>query len=142
MNNFKKMAYKCNMKRAEYQTIISLSTHFQMIINSCLRRLSSSYNYNSRNKALSRTFLIFKHIHTMSGKKYFIFLASLQPPAQTQTNATQEDYSKERSVAIQAVLSASKVCQSVFQHLVANETLTKNDKSPVTGKVSLSEYIL
>ncbi|KAI7897916.1 3',5'-bisphosphate nucleotidase [Cokeromyces recurvatus] len=42
------------------------------------------------------------------------------------------DYSKERSVAIQAVLTASKVCQSVFQHLVANETLTKNDKSPVT----------
>ncbi|KAI8097700.1 3',5'-bisphosphate nucleotidase [Halteromyces radiatus] len=41
-------------------------------------------------------------------------------------------YAKERSVAIQAVLQASKVCQSVFQHLVANETLTKNDKSPVT----------
>ncbi|KAI9273058.1 3',5'-bisphosphate nucleotidase [Phascolomyces articulosus] len=38
----------------------------------------------------------------------------------------------ERSVAIQAVLQASRVCQSVFQHLVANETLTKNDKSPVT----------
>lgn len=42
-------------------------------------------------------------------------------------------YAKERNVAIQAVLTASKVCQSVFQHLVANETLTKNDKSPVTG---------
>ncbi|KAI8988925.1 3',5'-bisphosphate nucleotidase [Pilobolus umbonatus] len=42
------------------------------------------------------------------------------------------DYSKERAVAIQAVLRASTVCQSVFQHLVANETLTKNDKSPVT----------
>ncbi|ORE07428.1 3',5'-bisphosphate nucleotidase [Rhizopus microsporus var. microsporus] len=42
------------------------------------------------------------------------------------------DFSKERAVAIQAVLTASKVCQSVFQHLVANETLTKNDKSPVT----------
>ncbi|KAI8889037.1 3',5'-bisphosphate nucleotidase [Backusella circina FSU 941] len=42
------------------------------------------------------------------------------------------DYSKERSLAIDAVLTASKVCQSVFQHLVANETLTKNDKSPVT----------
>ncbi|ORY91349.1 3',5'-bisphosphate nucleotidase [Syncephalastrum racemosum] len=38
----------------------------------------------------------------------------------------------ERAVAIQAVLQASKVCQSVFQHLVANETVTKNDKSPVT----------
>lgn len=43
-------------------------------------------------------------------------------------------YAKERAVAIQAVCQASKVCQSVFQHLVANETLTKNDKSPVTGK--------
>ncbi|KAI8647510.1 3',5'-bisphosphate nucleotidase [Parasitella parasitica] len=42
------------------------------------------------------------------------------------------DYAKERKVAIQAVLTASKVCQSVFQHLVANETLTKDDKSPVT----------
>ncbi|KAI8329848.1 3',5'-bisphosphate nucleotidase [Chlamydoabsidia padenii] len=41
-------------------------------------------------------------------------------------------YAKERAVAIQAVLQASKVCQSVFQHLVAKETLTKNDKSPVT----------
>ncbi|CAO3589090.1 unnamed protein product [Absidia cylindrospora] len=41
-------------------------------------------------------------------------------------------YAKERAVAIQAVLQASKVCQFVFQHLVANETLTKNDKSPVT----------
>ncbi|KAI8063188.1 3',5'-bisphosphate nucleotidase [Gongronella butleri] len=41
-------------------------------------------------------------------------------------------YAKERAVAIQAVLQASKVCQSVFQHLVANETLTKGDKSPVT----------
>ncbi|KAG2201326.1 hypothetical protein INT47_001414 [Mucor saturninus] len=42
------------------------------------------------------------------------------------------NYKKNKSVAIQAVLSASKVCQSVFQHLVANETLTKDDKSPVT----------
>ncbi|KAI9322705.1 3',5'-bisphosphate nucleotidase [Dichotomocladium elegans] len=41
-------------------------------------------------------------------------------------------FAKERSVAIQAVLQASRVCESVFQHLVANETLTKNDKSPVT----------
>jgi hypothetical protein len=49
-------------------------------------------------------------------------------------NMFYKDYSKERTVAIDAVLTASKVCQSVFQHLVANETLTKNDKSPVTGK--------
>ncbi|CAO3633871.1 unnamed protein product [Mucor fragilis] len=48
------------------------------------------------------------------------------------TYSTMSVYAKERNVAIQAVLTASKVCQSVFQHLVANETLTKNDKSPVT----------
>ncbi|KAI9269407.1 3',5'-bisphosphate nucleotidase [Sporodiniella umbellata] len=41
-------------------------------------------------------------------------------------------YLQERATAIRAVLTASNVCQSVFQHLVANETLTKNDKSPVT----------
>ncbi|KAJ1646803.1 3'(2'),5'-bisphosphate nucleotidase [Coemansia asiatica] len=39
---------------------------------------------------------------------------------------------KERAVAIEAVECASKVCQSVFKRLVAEETLTKNDKSPVT----------
>ncbi|KAJ1814543.1 3'(2'),5'-bisphosphate nucleotidase [Coemansia sp. RSA 2598] len=39
---------------------------------------------------------------------------------------------KERAVAIEAVERASKVCQSVFKRLVAEETLTKNDKSPVT----------
>ncbi|KAI8579175.1 hypothetical protein K450DRAFT_243123 [Umbelopsis ramanniana AG] len=38
----------------------------------------------------------------------------------------------ERKVAIQAVLQASKVCQSVFKNLVSGETITKNDKSPVT----------
>ncbi|CEP13461.1 hypothetical protein [Parasitella parasitica] len=48
------------------------------------------------------------------------------------TYSAMSDYAKERKVAIQAVLTASTVCQSVFQHLVANETLTKNDKSPVT----------
>ncbi|KAJ1850332.1 3'(2'),5'-bisphosphate nucleotidase [Coemansia sp. RSA 486] len=39
---------------------------------------------------------------------------------------------KERAVAIEAVERASNVCQSVFKRLVAEETLTKNDKSPVT----------
>jgi hypothetical protein len=43
----------------------------------------------------------------------------------------------ERTVAIQAVLQASKVCQSVFKNLVSGETITKNDKSPVTGKLLL-----
>lgn len=39
------------------------------------------------------------------------------------------------------MLQASKVCQSVFQHLVANETLTKGDKSPVTGNAFLAYMI-
>ncbi|KAG9284427.1 hypothetical protein G9A89_023684 [Geosiphon pyriformis] len=38
----------------------------------------------------------------------------------------------ERSVAIHAVLQASKVCQSVFRQLVTAEKITKKDKSPVT----------
>ncbi|KAJ1964093.1 3'(2'),5'-bisphosphate nucleotidase [Dipsacomyces acuminosporus] len=39
---------------------------------------------------------------------------------------------KERSVAIEAVERASRVCQAVFKHLVTEETITKKDKSPVT----------
>ncbi|KAJ3186151.1 hypothetical protein HK101_009704 [Irineochytrium annulatum] len=38
----------------------------------------------------------------------------------------------ERSVAVEAVVAASKLCQSVFTHIVAGQTLTKDDKSPVT----------
>ncbi|CAG8796179.1 9282_t:CDS:2, partial [Dentiscutata erythropus] len=38
----------------------------------------------------------------------------------------------ERVVAIDAVLRASKVCQSVFNHLVTSDTLIKKDKTPVT----------
>ncbi|KAJ3313914.1 hypothetical protein HDU93_004807, partial [Gonapodya sp. JEL0774] len=41
-------------------------------------------------------------------------------------------YFKEREVAIEAVLRASKLCQGVFQQLVSGQTLTKKDKSPVT----------
>lgn len=75
---------------------------------------------------------LFHFIHTMSGKKKkkaSLFALNIKK------KMTLLDYSKERSVAVKAVLSASKVCQSVFQHLVANETLTKDDKSPVTGKL-------
>ncbi|KAF9941548.1 hypothetical protein BGZ65_002676 [Modicella reniformis] len=41
-------------------------------------------------------------------------------------------FALERAVAINAVLAASKVCQSVFTNLVNGETITKKDKSPVT----------
>lgn len=42
-------------------------------------------------------------------------------------------YEKERQVAIAAVLQASRVAQEVFKSLVTEETITKLDKSPVTG---------
>jgi len=42
-------------------------------------------------------------------------------------------YAQEKAVAIKAVTLASKVCQNVFKALVNGETLTKKDKSPVTG---------
>lgn len=40
--------------------------------------------------------------------------------------------SNERSVAVQAVLEACRVCQSVQDNLVSESTLAKKDKSPVT----------
>ncbi|KAJ3355469.1 hypothetical protein HDU83_003447 [Entophlyctis luteolus] len=39
---------------------------------------------------------------------------------------------EEAAVAVDAVLRASRLCQSVFNKLVKDETLTKEDKSPVT----------
>ncbi|KAK9729550.1 3'(2'),5'-bisphosphate nucleotidase [Basidiobolus ranarum] len=45
---------------------------------------------------------------------------------------TMSSYAQEKTVAIDAVLRASRVCQNVFQKLVSNETITKKDKSPVT----------
>jgi 3'(2'), 5'-bisphosphate nucleotidase len=41
-------------------------------------------------------------------------------------------YDKERLIAIKAVALASRLCQQVFSKLVADQTLIKNDKSPVT----------
>ncbi|KAJ1922773.1 3'(2'),5'-bisphosphate nucleotidase [Tieghemiomyces parasiticus] len=38
----------------------------------------------------------------------------------------------ERRVAVEAVLQACRVCQKVFNHLVAGETIIKDDRSPVT----------
>lgn len=42
-------------------------------------------------------------------------------------------YEQEQKVAIAAVLKACDVAQATFQKLVKNETVTKSDKSPVTG---------
>ncbi|TPX59771.1 3'(2'),5'-bisphosphate nucleotidase [Powellomyces hirtus] len=41
-------------------------------------------------------------------------------------------YSREREVATEAVLRASKLCTRVFQNLVSASTIEKKDKSPVT----------
>ncbi len=42
-------------------------------------------------------------------------------------------YLTERQLAISAVRRACVLTNSVFNKLVKNETLTKDDKSPVTG---------
>ncbi|KAJ3182700.1 hypothetical protein HDU87_008039 [Geranomyces variabilis] len=41
-------------------------------------------------------------------------------------------YAREREVATEAVLRASKLCTRVFQNLVSASTVEKKDKSPVT----------
>ncbi|CAG8576612.1 10507_t:CDS:2, partial [Dentiscutata heterogama] len=46
--------------------------------------------------------------------------------------AIDADLRDERVIAIDAVLRASKVCQSVFNNLVTSDTLIKKDKTPVT----------
>lgn len=43
-------------------------------------------------------------------------------------------YEREQQVAIAAVLKACDVAQATFQKLVNDETVTKKDKSPVTGE--------
>ena len=47
---------------------------------------------------------------------------------------TGSPYAREQEVAIAAVLKACQVAQSTFQKLVTDETVTKKDKSPVTGE--------
>jgi hypothetical protein len=42
-------------------------------------------------------------------------------------------YAIEEQVAVAAVRRACQLTSSVFNTLVKNETLTKGDKSPVTG---------
>ena len=48
-----------------------------------------------------------------------------------------EAYFAEKQVAIAAVRRACALTSSVFNKLVRNETLTKDDKSPVTGESDL-----
>lgn len=44
-------------------------------------------------------------------------------------------YATEKQLAVAAVRRACTLTSNVFNKLVKNETLTKNDKTPVTGKV-------
>ena len=48
--------------------------------------------------------------------------------------AMSSSYSAEQQVAVAAVRRACVLTASVFNKLVKNETLTKDDKSPVTGQ--------
>lgn len=51
-------------------------------------------------------------------------------------------YQREQEVAVAAVLKACDVAQATFQKLVNDETVTKKDKSPVTGSSTISlQYI-
>ena len=50
-------------------------------------------------------------------------------------------YATEEQVAVAAVRRACHLTSSVFNRLVKNETLTKGDKSPVTG-MNLSTTLL
>lgn len=43
-------------------------------------------------------------------------------------------YALEKQVAVSAVLRACSLTSSIFNKLVKGEKLTKDDKSPVTGR--------
>jgi hypothetical protein len=52
----------------------------------------------------------------------------------TRTITMSIPYATEKQVAISAVRRACVLTDSVFNKLVKNETMTKEDKSPVTGE--------
>lgn len=65
---------------------------------------------------------MFRHVHeTLFQRARFLAIMSLVP------------YATEKRVAVAAVRRACALTSSVFNNLVKNETLTKGDKSPVTG---------
>ena len=41
-------------------------------------------------------------------------------------------FAKEREIGLKAVITASRLCSQVFNHLVSHDTLIKRDSSPVT----------
>ena len=82
----------------------------------------------NRNSHLGRPSM-FRHVHRTltyylwrySHRVQFLATMSLQ-------------YSTEKQVALAAVRRACALTSKVFDTLVKNETLTKGDKSPVTGE--------
>jgi 3'(2'), 5'-bisphosphate nucleotidase len=46
-------------------------------------------------------------------------------------------YEAEKQFAVAAVRRACRLTSTVFDKLVKNETLTKGDKSPVTGNLNI-----
>lgn len=66
----------------------------------------------------------------------FRFASSAFHPTPSTRAFNKMAYEKEQQVAIAAVLKACDVAQATFQKLVNDETVTKKDKSPVTGKSS------
>lgn len=50
-------------------------------------------------------------------------------------------YEAEKQIAIAAVRRACALTASVFNKLVKNETLTKDDKSPVTGTLIMLSFV-
>lgn len=63
------------------------------------------------------------HLHRGSPIKQFAKYSTMSKP-----------YATEEQVAVAAVRRACHLTASVFNKLVRNETLTKGDKSPVTGQ--------
>lgn len=51
-------------------------------------------------------------------------------------------YALEKQVAIAAVRRACVLTSSVFNQLVKGETLTKDDKSPVTGLYPAPQFLM
>ncbi|KAJ3168922.1 hypothetical protein HDU88_001249 [Geranomyces variabilis] len=54
------------------------------------------------------------------------------PTARLTMSLSTAAYAREREVATEAVLRASKLCTQVFKNLVSASTIEKKDKSPVT----------
>lgn len=75
---------------------------------------------------------MFRHVHkTLTRSHPVRSLSTMSSP-----------YAFEKQVALAAVRRACALTSSVFTKLVENETLTKGDKSPVTGKQRIDRWFM